>query len=244
MEAVEQLQWKKFKTSKSAFARDNLIARYANFVKVIAYEIFKTLPNTIEFADLESYGYMGLIDAIEKFNYERNIKFETYARFRIKGAILDGLREIDWFPRAIRDNMKKNKLMREKKLNMDNAGPGFLAEAPDFNKSSKNDDYNYVVMSYEDMDILNGDFSKYDEPGNNSQYSAFISPNDFVENLENTLYINKALRKLKKFEKKVVYFYYFKGRNFREIGDVLGVSESRASQIHKKALESLKRIMK
>ena len=244
MEAGEQLQWKKFKTGKSTYSRDELIARYTNFVKVIAHEIYKTLPNTIEFSDLESYGYMGLMDAIEKFNPERNIKFETYARFRIKGAILDGIREIDWFPRTLRDNMKKNNLMRENKQAMDNAGPGVLADSPELHKNPKNDDYNYVVMSYEDIDALSGDFSQCDEPGNYSQYRAFISPNDFVENLENASYISKALSKLKDFEKKVVYFYYFKGRTFKEIGEVIGVTESRASQIHKKALESLKRIMK
>ncbi len=74
---------------------------------------------------------MGLMDAIEKFNPERNIKFETYARFRIKGAILDGIREIDWFPRTLRDNMKKNNLIRENMQSMDNAGPGVLANNPD-----------------------------------------------------------------------------------------------------------------
>ncbi len=244
MEAAEQLQWKKFKTNRNNYSRDELISRYTNFVKVIAYEIFKTLPNTVEFADLESYGNVGLMDAIVKFNPERNIKFETYARFRIKGAILDGIREIDWFPRSLRDNMKKNNLMREKKRDTDNAGPGFLADNYDLNKNVKNDDYNYVIISYEGMDVLNGDFSQNEESGSYSQYKAFISPDDFVQNLENASLISKAMSKLKDFEKKVVYFYYFKGNTFREIGKAIGVTESRASQIHKKALESLKRIMK
>lgn len=244
MEAAEELQWKKFKTSKSTYSRNDLITRYTNFVKVIAYEIYKTLPNTIEFSDLESYGYMGLLDAIGKFNPDRNIKFETYARFRIKGAILDGIREIDWFPRTIRDNMKKNNLMREKMQSMDNAGSGVLADNSNLYKNSKNDDYNYVVVSYDDIDVLSGDFSQYEESGSYSQYNAFISPNDFVQNLENASYLSKAISKLKGFEKKVVYYYYFKGRTFKEIGKAIGVTESRASQIHKKALESLKRILK
>ena len=244
METGEKLQWKKFKTDKNIYSRDELINRYTNFVKVIAYEIYKTLPNTIEFADLESYGYVGLMDAIEKFDSDRNIKFETYAKFRIRGAILDGLRKIDWFSRTIRDNMKKNNLMRENMQALDNADPGFSADSPDVYNNSKNDNFNYVILSYDDISAASGDFSQYDEPADYSQYKAFINPNDFVENLENTSCISKAIRKLKDFEKKVVYFHYFKGRTFKEIGQAIGVSESRASQIHKKALESLKRIMK
>jgi len=244
MESGEKLQWKKFKTSKNNYSRDELIARYTNFVKVVAHEIYKTLPNTIEFADLESYGYVGLMDAIEKFNPERNIKFETYAKFRIKGAIIDGLRKIDWFSRTIRDNIKKNNLMRENMQALDSAGKGFLADSSELYKNLINDNFNYVIMSYEDLSAEGGDFFQIDESASYSQYNAFINPNDFVENLENASYISKALRKLKDPEKKVVYYHYFKGRTFKEIGAAIGVSESRASQIHKKALESLKRIMK
>jgi RNA polymerase sigma factor FliA len=244
MESGEKLQWKRFKTNKSSYSRDELIARYTNFVKVVAHEVYKTLPNTIEFADLESYGYVGLMDAIEKFNPERNIKFETYAKFRIKGAIIDGLRKIDWFSRAIRDNMKKNNLLRENMQAPDNAGTSFLADSPELCKNLTNDNFNYVIMSYEDMSAEGGDFFQVDESASHSQYGAFINPNDFVENLENASYISKALRKLKDSEKKVVYYHYFKGRTFKEIGAAIGVSESRASQIHKKALGSLKRIMK
>jgi RNA polymerase sigma factor for flagellar operon FliA len=244
MESGEKLQWKKFKTSKSNYSRDELIARYTNFVKVVAHEIYKTLPNTIEFADLESYGYVGLMDAIEKFNPERNIKFETYAKFRIKGAIIDGLRKIDWFSRTIRDNMKKNNLLRENMQALDKEGTGFLADSPELYKNLTNDNINYVIMSYEEISAEGGEFFQIDESASYSQYNAFINPNDFVENLENASYISKALRKLKDPEKKVVYYHYFKGRTFKEIGAAIGVSESRASQIHKKALESLKRIMK
>jgi RNA polymerase sigma factor FliA len=244
MESGEKLQWKKFKTYKSNYSRDGLIERYTSFVKVVAHEIYKTLPNTIEFSDLESYGYMGLMDAIEKFDPERNIKFETYAKFRIKGAIIDGLRKIDWFSRAIRDNMKKNSLLCENMQDLDNTAIGFLTDSPGPYKNSTNDNFNYVIMSYEDICAEGGEFFQVDESASYSHYNAFINPDDFVENLENASYISKALRKLKDPEKKVVYYHYFKGRTFKEIGAAIGVSESRASQIHKKALESLKRIMK
>ncbi len=244
MESGEKLQWKKFKTNKSDYSRDELVTRYTNFVKVVAHEVYKTLPYTIEFADLESYGYIGLMDAIEKFNPERNIKFETYAKFRIKGAIIDGLRKIDWFSRTIRDNMKKNNLLRENMQALDNAGTGFLADSPELCKNLTNDNFNYVMMSYEDISAEGGEFFQIDESASHSKYNAFINPNDFVENLENASYISKALRKLKDPEKKVVYYHYFKGRTFKEIGAAMGISESRASQIHKKALGSLKRLMK
>jgi len=244
MESGEKLQWKKFKACKNNYSRDGLIARYTSFVKVVAHEIYKTLPNTIEFADLESYGYMGLMDAIEKFDPERNIKFETYAKFRIKGAIIDGLRKIDWFSRAIRDNMKKNILMCENMQDLDNTAIGFMADNPELYKNSANDNFNYVIMSYEDICAEGGEFFQVDESSSYSHYNAFINPDDFVENLENASCISKALRKLKDTEKKVVYYHYFKGRTFKEIGAAIGVSESRASQIHKKALGSLKRIMK
>jgi RNA polymerase sigma factor for flagellar operon FliA len=104
-------------------------------------------------------------------------------------------------------------------------------------------DCNYLVTSFMDIDSLSGDILHDEEPVNYAQYDAFVNPEDFVENIENVSYISNAMSKLKNFEKKVVYYYYFKGKTLREIGALIGVTESRVSQIHKKALESLKKIM-
>ncbi len=233
MEVREYSLWKKFKTDKSIFYKNELIAKYTNFVRVIAYEIYKTIPKTIDFSDLESYGFIGLMDAIEKFDFKRNIKFETYARFRIKGAILDGMREIDWLPRSLRDSMKKNSSLKN-----DYIEDKLLGE----NEETQQRYFKIFPLEY--IDSCMGETSPYDEPISSYQYNNYINPNNFVENLENASFISKAISKLKKFEKKIVYYYYFKGKTFKEIGQLLGITESRVSQIHKAALGSLRKIIK
>lgn len=243
MEVAEYSLWKKFKTDKSIFYKNELIAKYMNFVRVIAHEIYKTIPKTIDFSDLESYGFIGLMDAIEKFDFKRNIKFETYARIRIKGAILDGMREIDWLPRSLRDSMKKNNSLKNDYIEDKLLGENVETQQKYF-KSDVSEALNYAIFPLEYIDSCVGETSSYDEPVSTYQYNSYINPNDFVENLENASFISKAIGKLKKFEKEIIYHYYFKGKTLKEIGQLLGITESRVSQIHKAALESLRKIIK
>jgi RNA polymerase sigma factor FliA len=240
MEAIEQLQWKKFKLNNNINYRDIIITKYTSLVKFIACDIYRSISDAVELADLESYGYIGLMDAIKKFNPERNIKFETYAKFRIRGAILDGMRKIDWLSRALRNKMKKKKQILDKSQDSDNTVPELLSATQNFKKYPKNDDFNYVIISYEELDELNKDFSKYNEPERNPLYASLISPDDFVENVENISYLSKAIKKLKNIEKKIVYYHYFESMTFRETGRLIGLTEQRAFQIHKKALQSLR----
>jgi RNA polymerase sigma factor FliA len=240
MEAIEQIQWIKFKLNNSNSYRDNVIARYSDFVKAIAYRIYKTLPNSIELGDLEGYGYIGLMDAIEKFNPGRNIKFETYAKFRVRGAIFDGIRKIDWLSRTLRDKMKKNKQMLESRQDIFNFAPITLAADVDYNKKQQYDDLNYTIISYEEIEPLDSNFSFENDPGKYPLNSAFIEQGNFVDNLENASFLREAINKLNNIEKKILYYHYFEGRTFKEIGQLIGLSESRAFQIHKKALICLK----
>ncbi|HVL90443.1 MAG TPA: sigma-70 family RNA polymerase sigma factor, partial [Actinomycetota bacterium] len=104
--AIQQL-WDRFKASGDEDARERLIIHYSPLVKYVAGRVSVGLPNTIEQADLTSYGIFGLIDAIEKFDPSRNIKFETYAINRIRGAIIDELRAVDWIPRSVRSKARE-----------------------------------------------------------------------------------------------------------------------------------------
>jgi RNA polymerase sigma factor (sigma-70 family) len=197
MKSEEQFIWRRFKATKNIATRNELISKYTNFVKIIACQVYRTLPRTIDFSDLESYGYIGLMDAIEKFDLDRNIKFETYARFRIKGAIIDGLRELDWFPRSIRDSVKKSNAESQIEIpGQGSSGEEFEADKiTDCSYKSKDVDCNYLVTSFMDIDSLSGDILHDEEPVNYAQYDAFVNPEDFVENIENVSYISKILRK-------------------------------------------------
>jgi RNA polymerase sigma factor FliA len=238
MQEDTSLLWNDFRTSRSTETRNKLVEKYRPFVKIIAYKVFKTLPNSVDFSDLTSYGYLGLMDAIEKFDSKRNIKFETYASFRIRGAILDGVRELDWLPRTLRTKIKKS---NENGYESDEYDDGFSKNEK--NKADCQDQVNYSIFSLDDASQIEKEMRPSDKNSlfNNDNY--FTSPADFIVRLENELFLTKAITNLKKHEKKVVYLYYFRGKTFKEIGNEIGVTESRVSQIHKKALKSLKLIL-
>ena len=99
--------WQEYKKSGSSQIREQLIMEYAQLVKIVAGRLNMYLGNNVEYDDLVGYGIFGLIDAIDKFNYDKNVKFETYASLRIRGAILDQIRKMDWIPRSLRQKQKK-----------------------------------------------------------------------------------------------------------------------------------------
>ena len=238
MQEDTSLLWNNFRSNRSTETRNRLVEKYRPFVKIIAYKVFKTLPNSVDFSDLTSYGYLGLMDAIEKFDSARNIKFETYASFRIRGAILDGVRELDWLPRTLRTKIKKN---NGNEYESDEYDDGLLKSPK--NKDDDQDNLHYSIFSLDDANQIEKEMRPADRNSLFNNDSYFTSPADFIVRLENELFLTKAITSLKKHEKKVVYLYYFRGKTFKEIGNEIGVTESRVSQIHKKALKSLKLVL-
>jgi len=243
MEVKEIALWKSFKTTKDLEYRNELIQKYSKYVKIIAYKIFKTLPNTIDFADLENYGYLGLIDAIDKFDVNRNVKFETYANFRIRGAIMDGIREIDWLPRSLRDKLKQKKEDNNENVADGSTESTSCADITKIKKENNNECPNYFIVSLEESRFAQQDSCNENDDiaSNNNVYSSNLD--DFIVDLENKMFLSKAIAKLKKNERKIIHLYYFIGKTFKEIGNIFGLTESRVSQIHKNALISLKNIM-
>jgi RNA polymerase sigma factor for flagellar operon FliA len=236
MEGSLTILWKIYKEREDIFYRDRLISNYIPFLKGIVSRVYAKLPKTVDIMDLENYACIGLIDAIKKFDLNRNIKFETYATYRIRGAIIDGVRKQDWLSRSQRSRIKNN---YENQF-----------EDPPDNNSQNNAVKNYfsdwendkfVMLSIDDPDFYEkkiADNSSFDD-SIDGLYTGTTA--DFAEKVQNRLFLKKAIGKLTAQERKVIFLYYFKGKNFKEIGQLMHRTESRVSQINKKILLTLKK---
>ena len=228
MEGSLTILWKTYKEREDNFYRDRLISNYIPFLKGIVSRVYTKLPKTVDIMDLENYAYLGLIDAIKKFDLNRNIKFETYATYRIKGAIIDGVRKQDWLSRSQRLRIKNN---FENQFE-DN-------EVRNYFSDWEND--KFVMLSIDDPDFYEkkiADSSSSDD-SIGGLYAAMTA--DFAEKVQDKLFLKKAIGKLTAKERKILFHYYFKGKNFKEIGQLMHVTESRISQINKKILLTLKK---
>jgi len=228
MEGSLTILWKTYKEREDNFLRDRLISNYIPFLKGIVSRVYAKLPKTVDIMDLENYGCIGLIDAIKKFDLNRNIKFETYATYRIKGAIIDGIRKQDWLSRSQRSRIKNN---YENQFE-DNAVRNYFSDW-------END--KFVMLSIDDPDFYEkkiADSSSSDD-SIGGLYTGMTA--DFAEKVQDKLFLKKAIGKLTAQERKVIFHYYFKGKNFKEIGQLMHVTESRISQINKKILLTLKK---
>jgi len=239
--------WTEFKSDGSQKARERLILHYAPLVKYVASRVASGLPATIEQADLTSYGMFGLIDALEKFDLERGIKFETYAIPRIKGAILDELRALDWVPRSVRfkarevDKAYAEVEAREKRQPTENE----VAERLGVSKGELHDVITQIsfvsVMALDEALSVGADrgesMSLMDTLADTGDLT---DPAAGVEDQETRGMLAAAINDLSEREKVVLTLYYFEGMTLSEIGEILGVTESRVCQIHTKAVGQLR----
>lgn len=228
MEGSLTILWKTYKEREDNFYRDRLISNYIPFLKGIVSRVYAKLPKTVDIMDIENYACIGLIDAIKKFDLNRNIKFETYATYRIRGAIIDGIRKQDWLSRSQRLRIKNN---YENQFE-NNAVRNYFSDW-------END--KFVMLSIDDPDFYEkkiADSSSSDD-SIGGLYSGMTA--DFAEKVQNKLFLRKAIGKLTARERKVIFHYYFKGKNFKEIGQLMHITESRVSQINKKILLTLKK---
>ena len=241
--AIEQL-WADYKASAAREARDRLIVHYSPLVKYVAGRVSVGLPQNIEQSDLVSYGVFGLIDAIEKFDPTRNIKFETYAIARIKGAIIDELRSIDWVPRSVRSkarSVEKAYAALEGQLLRTPSDAEVAAEMgisePDLHQIFNQISFVGLVALDE---MLSGG-----ERGESTTLGDTIpdkgeGPVAAYEVEEMKQILAHAISRLGDREKLVLMLYYYEGLTLSEIGEVLGVTESRVCQIHTKAVLQLR----
>lgn len=246
--------WGAYKSAESelekAGARDKLIVHYAPLVKYVAGRVSTGLPANIEQADLVSYGIFGLIDAIQKFEPGRNIKFETYAINRIKGAIIDELRAIDWVPRSVRHKAREVEKTLAKLENELKRTPSDQEVAAEMGISVSDLRQIYTQVSFVSLVALDELMSVGADKGDKLTLIDTLEdtqtedPVSAFESEEMKLILGKAIDKLSPREKLVVTLYYYEGFTLAQIGEVLGVTESRVCQMHTKAVLQLRTRLK
>jgi RNA polymerase sigma factor for flagellar operon FliA len=224
--------------------RDELIRKHAPLVKFIAERFSIRLPAHISVEELISAGTMGLFDAINNFDSSKGIKFKTYATYRIKGAILDELRRLDWVPRSVRRDIHKFEKAVNDAWNKHGREPDDIEIAQELGVDSKQ--YFKMLQRAQGLRLISADEIKSD--GANSIYDKIATekPSQFDEYRKKELgyIIAKTLKKLTKKEQLVISLYYYDELTLKEIAAVLGLTESRISQIHSKVIISLRSKLK
>jgi RNA polymerase sigma factor for flagellar operon FliA len=238
--------WADYKATATREARDRLILHYSPLVKYVAGRVSVGLPQNIEQTDLVSYGIFGLIDAIEKFDPERKIKFETYAIARIKGAIIDELRSIDWVPRSVRAKARsverayaslESQLLRTP-TDTEVASELGITEG-ELQAMFHQISFVGVVALDEMLSSGGGDRGESTSLGDTIPDKA-EGPMALFEGEETKQLLAAAINRLGEREKIVLTLYYYEGFTLAQIGEVLGVTESRVCQIHTKAVLQLR----
>jgi RNA polymerase sigma factor for flagellar operon FliA len=238
--------WQEYRRSGEKALRERLILIYAPLVKYVAGRVGSGLPSHVDESDLVQYGLLGLIGAIERYDPDRDVKFETYALARIKGSIIDELRAMDWVPRSVRSRAR----------DIERAIGGLeakLGRAPTDEEVAKQ-----LGMSEEELDESLSEIGRSSIAALDELWTVSASGGDriaLIDTLEDTHgpepqsalaetemreALGEAISRLPEREKLVVTLYYYEELTLREIGEVLGVTESRVSQLHTKAILRLK----
>ena len=242
---TEEERWLEYSQTQNPQIREDFIKQYAPLVKYVAGKVAVGMPHTVEFDDLVGYGNFGLLDAIAKFDPHKGVKFKTYAVTRIRGAIFDELRSIDWVPRSVRQKMREI----EEAVGALEAQLGRAASdkeiAASLNMSEA--DYLKTVMKFSSTSIisLNDVWFSKDENDKVSivdsiEAPASLNPDVIVEKEEIRRVIVEQINELPEKEKKILVLYYYEDLTLKEIGQVLDVTESRVSQLHTKAIMRLR----
>lgn len=236
-----QKLWEEYSKNKTSELREKIIIEYAGLVKLVAGRLSMYLGYNVEYDDLVGYGIFGLIDAIDKFDYTKGYKFETYASLRIRGAILDQIRKMDWIPRSIRQKQRKleNAYQTLETRYGRNITDEDLAQELEITVDELEDWQNQTKIT----NIISLDeFLEQGSTSKTEQYFAttFDQPERIVEKQELKEILTEVLDTLTEREKKVIVLYYYEELTLKEISRILEVSESRISQLHTKALQKMR----
>jgi RNA polymerase sigma factor FliA len=248
VKAVELRElWRRYKLDGDEQARERLVVAYSPMVKFIAGRMASGLPSHVEESDLISYGLLGLIGAIERFDTEREIKFETFAVARVKGAIIDELRTLDWVPRSVRSRARDVEKAHA-------ALEAVLQRAPTDEEMAAKlelsvEDFRAILLEIANSSVLAlDDLWTFADPEGGSQISVLdtiqdlgaVDPEAEAQSSELKDRLAEAIEHLPERERLVIALYYYENLTLREIGEVLGVTESRVSQLHTKAVIGLR----
>lgn len=236
--------WEAYQKNPSCEIREKIILEYAPLVKVVVGRLSMYLGYNVEYDDLVDYGIFGLIDAIDKFDAAKDVKFETYASLRIRGSILDQIRKMDWIPRTVRQKQKK---LDEaiKKIEMQ-TGRNASEEEIAKEIGISDDELSIWQSQLKVTNVVS--LNEYVEQGTEPVMDAknnshFIQPEEKVQENELKQVLKDTLKLLTEKERRVIELYYYEELTLKEISKVLEVSESRVSQLHTKALLKMKKKM-
>ncbi|HEY8638851.1 MAG TPA: RNA polymerase sigma factor WhiG [Solirubrobacteraceae bacterium] len=238
--------WRKYKSTGDQRARERLVVAYSPLVKYVSGRMASGLPAHVEEADLISYGLVGLISAIERFDLEREIKFETYAITRIKGAIIDELRSLDWVPRSVRARAREIEKCNAKlehrlqRAPTDEEMSGELEMSVDEFQEALLQISNSTVAALDELWTVSDASGDQVSLLDTIQDPGAVDPASIIDTTEMKDRVADAIARLPEREKLVVALYYYENLTLREIGEVLGVTESRISQLHTKAVLRLR----
>jgi RNA polymerase sigma factor for flagellar operon FliA len=238
--------WRRCKIDDDERAHERLVVAYSPLVKYVAGRMASGLPSHVEEADLISYGLLGLIGAIERYDPEREIKFETFAVSRIKGAIIDELRSLDWVPRSVRARAREIEKVHAKlehdlqRTPTEEEMAGKLDMSLDEFRDALLEIANSSVLALDDLwtvaDPGGGQISLLDT----IRDPTAVDPQQEIDANELKERLALAIESLPDRERLVIALYYYENLTLREIGEVLGVTESRVSQLHTKAVIGLR----
>lgn len=240
-ETARKKMWAEYALNRNPDIREKIILEYAPLVKVVAGRLSMYLGYNVEYEDLVSYGIFGLIDAIDKFDSMKEVKFETYASLRIRGAILDQIRKMDWIPRTIRQKQKKIDAV----IHEIEATQGRPATDQEIATALGISDDEYVEwqsqMKITGVISLNEYLEQGSEiPSDRNASRHFDSPEKVMEQSELAEVLKDSLELLTERERRVIELYYYEELTLKEISHILEVTESRVSQLHTKALQKMK----
>ena len=238
--------WRRYKADGDTRARERLVLAYSPLVKYVAGRTAAGLPPHVEEADLISYGLVGLISAIERFDLGREIKFETYAIMRIKGAIIDELRAMDWVPRSVRARAREIERANAKLENRLQRAPSDQEMADELGVALSELHDSLLAISHSSMAALDEMWNVSDSSGDQVSLMDTLEdpgapdPAKVLDMGDLKDRIADSIARLPEREKLVIALYYYENLTLREIGEVLGVTESRISQLHTKAVLRLR----
>ena len=241
----EQKIWAEYKKTRSVELRNIIVSKYAPLAKFVAGRLSIGMPPSVDFGDMVNCGIMGLLDAVEKFEPDKNVKFKTYAITRIRGAIYDELRSLDWVPRSVRQKAKE--IEEAIRITEEKLGRSATDEEVAECLKISTEEYRDAVYKVSCTSVLSLNDLRSNSKGDDKvslmdslEAPSSVNPDVIVEKEEIRRIIAESIKELPEKEQKVLVLYYYEELTLKEIGKVLAVTESRVSQLHAKAIIKLR----